>query len=61
LAITNAAQFSFVTIDDSIFGDNYSTDLTLHIAAVPEPSSVILLSGSGLIALRFFRRRKINP
>lgn len=52
------ASFLFVTLNDSFYGDNYSTDLQLHISAVPEPSPIVSLS-SGLISLALLLRRKL--
>ena len=52
------AKFLFVTINDSFYGDNYSTDLALHISAVPEPAPILSL-GSGLVGIALSLRRKL--
>jgi hypothetical protein len=57
VTIPNGAKFLFFNINDSFFGDNLSTDLELHVAAVPEPATFLLLVIGGPVIARF--RRKI--
>ncbi len=54
VTIPDGANFLFFTANDSFYGDNYSTDLALHIGAVPEPASLLLLAigGPACAALR---------
>lgn len=58
VTIPAGASFLFATVNDSFYGDNYTTDLALHISAAPEPSPIVSLS-SGLISLALLLRRKL--
>jgi hypothetical protein len=59
VTIPSGANFLFVGLNDSFFGDNYSTDLALRIAPVPEPSTLLLLTGAGS-AIAGLRRKIIG-
>jgi hypothetical protein len=58
VTIPAGANYLFVTINDSYYGDNYSTDLALHISATPEPAPIVSL-GSGLIGMALLLRRRL--
>jgi hypothetical protein len=57
VTIPNGANFLFVSLNDSFFGDNYSTDLALRI--VPEPGT-LAMTGAGLLAGIGALRRKMH-
>ena len=58
VTIPNGANYLFFGVNDSYYGDNYSTDLALHIAPVPEPATLLLLAAGGPVIAGL--RRKIT-
>jgi hypothetical protein len=55
--IPNGANYLFVSVNDSYYGDNYSTDLALHIMPVPEPGTLFLFAVAGPVVAGL--RRKV--
>ena len=58
VTIPSGANFLFFSVNDGLYGDNYSTDLALHVQPVPEPHTLILLAMAGPVIARM--RRKVT-
>ena len=59
VTIPNGANYLFFSVNDSYYGDNYSTDLALHIRPVPEPDTLFLFAMAGP-AIAGLRRKVIG-
>ena len=57
VTIPNGANYLFFSVNDSYYGDNYSTDLALHIRPAPEPDTLFLLATGGPVIAGL--RRKV--
>jgi hypothetical protein len=59
VTIPNGANYLFFSVNDSYYGDNYSTDLALHIMPAPELNTVFLFA-VGVPVIAGLRRKVIG-
>ena len=59
VTIPNGANYLFFSVNDSYYGDNYSTDLALHVRPVPEPDTLFLFALGGFV-IAGLRRKLIG-
>lgn len=57
VTIPNGANYLFFSVNDSYYGDNYSTDLALHIMPAPESDTLFLFAMGGPVIAGL--RRKV--
>jgi len=57
VTIPSGANFLFFSVNDGLYGDNYSTDLALRIRPVPEPDTLFLFAMGGPVIAGL--RRKV--
>ncbi len=57
VTIPTGANYLFFSVNDSYYGDNYSTDLALHIMPAPEPDTLFLFAVGGPVIAGL--RRKV--